>query len=311
MEAQERTPSVPPKASMPPTPTAPGASAARSAVPAPDLADETLPGEPLVAPQAAVPVELFGPGVEEKMRIAGLNFYYGKAQALYDISLRIPAKHVTAFIGPSGCGKSTFLRTLDRMYETVKNTRVEGEVLLDGQNIFGLDVTSLRRRVGMVFQKSNPFPKSIFDNVAYGLRVNGGLSRSQVAEHVERSLVRSALWDEVKHKLHQSAYGLSGGQQQRLCIARALAVDPEVLLLDEPCSALDPIATAKIEELLLTLADSCTIVIVTHNMQQAARVSDYTGFFLLGRLVEFDRTEKIFQNPAKKETEDYVTGRFG
>ena len=184
-------------------------------------------------------------------------------------------------------------------------------MLLDGEDIFDLDVTSVRRRVGMVFQRSNPFPKSIFDNVAYGLRVNGGLSRAQVAEHVERSLVRAALWDEVKHKLHESAYGLSGGQQQRLCIARALAVDPEVLLLDEPCSALDPIATAKIEELLLGLANSCTIVIVTHNMQQAARVSDYTGFFLMGKLVEFDRTEQIFQAPACKETEDYVTGRFG
>jgi phosphate transport system ATP-binding protein len=184
-------------------------------------------------------------------------------------------------------------------------------VLLDGENIFKLDVTSLRRRVGMVFQKSNPFPKSIFENVAYGLRVNGGVSRAQIEEQVEKSLVRAALWDEVKHKLHQSAYGLSGGQQQRLCIARALAIDPEVLLLDEPCSALDPIATSKIEELLIGLAGSCTIVIVTHNMQQAARVSDYTGFFLLGKMVEFDKTTKIFENPAKKETEDYVTGRFG
>ena len=264
-----------------------------------------------VAAEAAPTAELFGPGVAEKLRVTGLNFFYGDAQALHDVSLRIPTKHVTAFIGPSGCGKSTFLRTLNRMYETVKNTRVEGEVLLDGEDIFGLDVTSVRRRVGMVFQRSNPFPKSIFDNVAYGLRVNGGLSRAQVAEQVERSLVRSALWEEVKHKLHDSAYGLSGGQQQRLCIARALAVDPEVLLLDEPCSALDPIATAKIEELLLGLADSCTIVIVTHNMQQAARVSDYTGFFLMGKLVEFDRTERIFQAPACKETEDYVTGRFG
>ena len=262
-------------------------------------------------PERPVATELFGAGVEEKMRVERLNFFYGKTQALYDISILVPTKHVTAFIGPSGCGKSTFLRTLNRMFETVKGTRVEGEVRLDGEDIFHLDVTSLRRRVGMVFQKSNPFPKSIFENVAYGLRVNGNLSRAQIAEQVERSLVRSALWDEVKHKLHQSAYSLSGGQQQRLCIARALAVDPEVLLLDEPCSALDPIATSKIEELLLGLANSCTIVIVTHNMQQAARVSDYTGFFLLGRLIEYDRTEKIFQNPAQKETEDYVTGRFG
>jgi phosphate transport system ATP-binding protein len=250
-------------------------------------------------------------GLGVKLSVSDLNFHYGAAQALYGINLRVATNHITAFIGPSGCGKSTFLRTLNRMCDTVRNTRVSGEVLLDGEDIFKLDVTALRRRVGMVFQKSNPFPKSIFDNVAYGLRVNGGLTRAQIAEQVERSLVRSALWDEVKHKLHQSAYSLSGGQQQRLCIARALAVDPEVLLLDEPCSALDPIATSKIEELLIGLASSCTIVIVTHNMQQAARVSDYTGFFLLGKLVEFDRTEQIFQNPAKKETEDYVTGRFG
>ncbi len=255
--------------------------------------------------------DLFAPGVEDKMKVTGMNFFYGKAQALYDISIRLPTNHVTAFIGPSGCGKSTFLRTLNRMCDTVKGTRIEGDVRLDGEDVFSLDVTSVRRRVGMVFQRSNPFPKSIFDNVAYGLRVNGGLSRAQVAEHVERSLVRSALWDEVKHKLHESAYGLSGGQQQRLCIARALAVDPEVLQLDEPCSALDPISTAKIEELLLVLANSCTIVIVTHNMQQAARVSDYTGFFLMGKLIEFDKTEQIFQAPSRKETEDYVTGRFG
>ena len=255
--------------------------------------------------------DLFPPGLEEKLRVTGLNFHYGASQALYEISLRVAANHVTAFIGPSGCGKSTFLRTLNRMSETVRDTRVSGEVLLDGEDIFRLDVTALRRRVGMVFQKSNPFPKSIFDNVAYGLRVGGGLTRTQIADQVEKSLVRSALWDEVKHKLHQSAYSLSGGQQQRLCIARALAVDPEVLLLDEPCSALDPIATSKIEELLIGLASTCTIVIVTHNMQQAARVSDYTGFFLLGRLMEFDRTVQIFENPARKETEDYVTGRFG
>ncbi len=247
----------------------------------------------------------------EKMRASGIDFFYDRTQALFDVSMSIRANHVTACIGPSGCGKSTFLRTLNRMSETVLRTRITGDITLDGADIFKLDVTALRRRVGMVFQKSNPFPKSIFENVAYGLRIDGGLSRGQIAEQVERSLVRAALWDEVKHKLHQSALGLSGGQQQRLCIARALAVDPEVLLLDEPCSALDPIATAKIEELLLTLADSCTIVIVTHNMQQAARVSDYTGFFLMGRLVEFDRTEKIFQNPVRKETEDYITGRFG
>jgi phosphate transport system ATP-binding protein len=303
MEAPERKPIM-----SVPRPHVPSPLPADFAAPEPDMA---------VAPQRAVardipvPAELFAPGVEEKMRVTGLDFFYGKSQALWDISIRIPTNHVTAFIGPSGCGKSTFLRTLNRMCDTVKNTRVKGEVLLDGEDVFKLDVTALRRRVGMVFQRSNPFPKSIFDNVAYGLRVNGGLSRSQIAEQVERSLVRAALWDEVKHKLHQSAFGLSGGQQQRLCIARGLAVDPEVLLLDEPCSALDPIATSKIEELLLVLADSCTIVIVTHNMQQAARVSDYTGFFLLGKLVEFDRTERVFQAPSKKQTEDYVTGRFG
>jgi len=271
--------------------------------------DSAAPADALSASSPSpLPSPVEGP---EKIRATGVDFHYGSTQALFGVSMTVRANHVTACIGPSGCGKSTFLRTLNRMSETVPNTRVSGEITLDGEDIFGLDVTALRRRVGMVFQKSNPFPKSIFENVAYGLRIGGGLTRAQLAEQVERSLVRAALWDEVKHKLHQSAYSLSGGQQQRLCIARALAVDPEVLLLDEPCSALDPIATAKIEELLLTLADSCTIVIVTHNMQQAARVSDHTGFFLLGKLVEFDRTEKIFQNPSKKETEDYITGRFG
>jgi phosphate transport system ATP-binding protein len=270
--------------------------------------DPPPPGPP--APRTAAS-ELVGAGVKQKLQVSNLDFFYGPTQALWDITLGVAANHVTAFIGPSGCGKSTFLRTLNRMSDTVPGTRVTGGVHLDGDDIFKLDVTELRRRVGMVFQKSNPFPKSIFDNVAYGLRVSGGLTRNEIAEQVEKSLVRAALWDEVKHKLHQSAYSLSGGQQQRLCIARALAVDPEVLLLDEPCSALDPIATSKIEELLLGLAKTCTIVIVTHNMQQAARVSAYTGFFLLGKLVEFDRTEQIFQNPRKKETEDYVTGRFG
>jgi phosphate transport system ATP-binding protein len=307
MEAHERTPEprVPrpaPPISAPPVSAPPPGDPPRHA---------GVQATPAAATAGPAPADLFGSGVEEKIRVTGLNFFYGKSQALHDISIRLPTNHVTAFIGPSGCGKSTFLRTLNRMCDTVKGARVDGNVLLDGQDIFDLDVTSVRRRVGMVFQRSNPFPKSIFDNVAYGLRVNGGLSRAQIAEQVERSLVRSALWDEVKHKLHDSAYGLSGGQQQRLCIARALAVDPEVLLLDEPCSALDPISTSKIEELLLVLADSCTIVIVTHNMQQAARVSDYTGFFLMGRLVEFDKTEQIFQAPARKETEDYVTGRFG
>ena len=244
-----------------------------------------------------------------KLKTVNLNFYYGAYQALHGINLAVPANRITALIGPSGCGKSTFLRTLNRISETIRNTRVEGEVLLDDENVLGVDVTALRRRVGMVFQKSNPFPKSIFDNVAYGLKVNGFSGSLQ--EAVERSLQRAALWEEVKDKLHKSAYALSGGQQQRLCIARALAVDPEVLLLDEPCSALDPIATAKIEDLLFTLKDQCTIVIVTHNMQQAARVADRTGFFLLGRLIEYNTTEIIFKTPARQETEDYITGRFG
>ena len=248
-------------------------------------------------------------GGESKLRAANLNFYYGPYQALHDITLDVPANQITALIGPSGCGKSTFLRTLNRISETIRNTRVEGEILLDGENVMAVDVTALRRRVGMVLQKSNPFPKSIFDNVAYGLKVNG--FRGALADAVEHSLKRAALWDEVKDKLHKSAYALSGGQQQRLCIARALAVDPEVLLLDEPCSALDPIATAKIEDLLFMLKDQCTILIVTHNMQQAARVADRTGFFLLGKLIEYNTTEIIFKTPAKQETEDYITGRFG
>ena len=246
-----------------------------------------------------------------KLTAKNIDFYYGQFQALHSISLDIPSNKVTAFIGPSGCGKSTFLRTMNRMFETVRNTRVEGELNLDGENLFGMDVTDVRRRVGMVFQKSNPFPKTIFDNVAYGLRVNGIRKNSMVAEAVERSLTRAALWAEVKDKLNKPASALSGGQQQRLCIARALAVEPEVLLLDEPCSALDPIATLKIEELLFQIKEITTIVIVTHNMQQAARLADFTGFFLLGKLIEIDVTKKIFQNPGKKETEDYVTGRFG
>lgn len=246
-----------------------------------------------------------------KLAVSGLNFYYGARQVLHNVSLSILERKITALIGPSGCGKSTFLRTLNRMYETVRYARVEGEVLLDGEDIFSMDVATSRRRVGMVFQKSNPFPKTIFENVAYGLRVNGLASKMNLREAVEASLERAALWDEVKDQLHKSAYALWGGQQQRLCIARALAVGPEVLLLDEPCSALDPIATAKIEDLLFSLKESCTIVIVTHNMQQAARVADYTGFFLLGRLIEFNETKTIFKKPARKETEDYITGRFG
>jgi len=248
-----------------------------------------------------------------KFTVRNLNFYYGPKQALYDVSIDIAEHKITALIGPSGCGKSTFLRSLNRMQETVRHARVEGELELDGENIFELDPAQLRRRVGMVFQKPNPFPKTIFENVAYGPRVNGWAhaGKRTLGEVVEHSLKRAALWEEVKDSLHKSAYALSGGQQQRLCIARALAVDPEVLLLDEPCSALDPISTSKIEELLFTLKESCTCVIVTHNMQQAARVADFTGFFLLGKLVEFNDTRTIFKTPARKETEDYITGRFG
>src|SRR5579883_2507345 len=246
-----------------------------------------------------------------KVSVGGLNFFYGPRQVLFDISLEIPEGKITALIGPSGCGKSTFLRTLNRMNETVPNTRAEGSVLLDGENIFDMDVVQLRRRVGMVFQKSNPFPKSIFENVAYGLRVNGLERGVTIAEVVEKSLRRAALWDEVKDQLHKSAYALSGGQQQRLCIARALAVEPEVLLLDEPCSALDPVNTAKIEELLFHLKENCTLVIVTHNMQQAARVSDATAFLLNGDLIEFRPTPQLFTTPSDPRTEAYITGRFG
>lgn len=244
-----------------------------------------------------------------KLCVEGMNFFYGSFQALTDIGLQVETNRITALIGPSGCGKSTFLRTLNRISDTVRGARWEGDVLLDGQNIRELDVSDLRRRVGMVFQRPNPFPKSIFDNIAYGPRVNG--IRGNLTEVVEKSLRRAALWDEVKDKLQKSAYALSGGQQQRLCIARALAVDPEVLLLDEPCSALDPIATAKIEDLLTSIRNECTVVIVTHNMQQAARVADTTGFFLMGKLIEFGKTDIIFKNPEKRETEDYITGRFG
>jgi len=248
-------------------------------------------------------------GLSMRMTVSKVNFFYGAKQTLFDISLGIATNKVTALIGPSGCGKSTLLRTLNRMHETVRGARLQGEILLDGQNILGQDVTSLRRRIGMVFQRPNPFPKSIFDNVAYGPRING--SKVAIAESVEKSLRRAALWDEVKDHLHKSAYELSGGQQQRLCIARALAVDPEVLLLDEPCSALDPISTAKIEELLVQLKDLCTIVTVTHNMQQAARISDFTAFLLLGQLIEFSSTPQLFTTPGDPRTEAYITGRFG
>jgi len=249
-----------------------------------------------------------------KIDVQDLGFFYGETQALAEISLTIPSHRVTAFIGPSGCGKSTFLRTLNRMNDIIPGTRVQGRVVIDDQDIYadGTDVVELRRRVGMVFQKSNPFPKSIFENVAYGLRINGmASSRPELAGRVEESLRSAALWDEVKDRLDESALSLSGGQQQRLCIARALAIRPEILLMDEPASALDPIATQRIEELIYALKSEYTIVIVTHNMQQAARVSDSTAVFWLGRLVEYDRTDKIFTAPSERLTEDYVTGRFG
>ena len=249
-----------------------------------------------------------------KIEVEGLNFFYGETQALVDISITIPSHQVTAFIGPSGCGKSTFLRTLNRMNDIIPGTRIQGRVSMDGDNIYadGTDVVELRRRVGMVFEKSNPFPKSIFESVAYRLRINGmAKDHAELAGRVEASLEAAALWDEVKDRLNESALSLSGGQQQRLCIARALAIRPEILLMDEPASALDPIATQRIEELIHHLKSEYTIVIVTHNMQQAARVSDFTAVFWLGRLVEFDRTDKIFTAPGEKITEDYVTGRFG
>ena len=248
-----------------------------------------------------------------KITVRGFDFYYGANKVLHGITLDIPRNRVTALIGPSGCGKSTFLRSINRMNDIIPGARAAGTILVDDVDVYqsGIDVVSLRRRVGMVFQKSNPFPKSIYDNVAYGLRINGLRDKRKLDDAIERSLQRAALWDEVKDRLNASALALSGGQQQRLCIARALAVDPEVLLMDEPASALDPIATQKIEELVYELKNNYTIVIVTHNMQQAARVSDRTAFFMLGKLVEYDDTRTIFMNPAEKLTEDYITGRFG
>ncbi len=250
---------------------------------------------------------------EPKIAVRDFDFYYGDFKALHGINLDIPAQKVTAFIGPSGCGKSTFIRSINRMNDIIPEAHAEGNIIIDGKDIYGpgTDAVELRRRVGMVFQKSNPFPKSIYDNVAYGLRIGGVRNKRQLDATVERSLARAALWDEVKGRLQDSAMTLSGGQQQRLCIARALAVDPEILLMDEPASALDPIATSKIEELIYELKDNYTIVIVTHNMQQAARVSDRTAFFMLGKLIEYGETREIFMNPREKMTEDYVTGRFG
>ncbi len=252
-------------------------------------------------------------GEKVKLSVRGLNFFYGKFHALKNINLDIPERKVTAFIGPSGCGKSTLLRTFNRMFELYPEQRAEGQILLDGRNILekGEDVSLIRAKVGMVFQKPTPFPMSIYDNIAFGVRLFENLPRAEMDERVEWALKKAALWGEVKDKLDQSGASLSGGQQQRLCIARGIAIKPEVLLLDEPCSALDPISTAKIEELIVELKEDYTVVIVTHNMQQAARVSDLTAFFYLGELVEFAPTDALFTSPAKKQTEDYVTGRFG
>ena len=261
---------------------------------------------------AAAPPESLEPRAAF-LQVRNFNFFYGKKQALFEVNLTIPAHQVTAFIGPSGCGKSTLLRNFNRMNELIDGVRHEGDILLDGHSIYdkSVEVIALRRTIGMVFQKSNPFPKSIYENIVYSLRIAGVRSKSTLDEAVERSLRGAALWDEVKDRLHDNALGLSGGQMQRLCIARAIANQPEVLLMDEPCSALDPIATAKVEDLIHELKRDFTIVIVTHNMQQATRCSDQTAFFYLGRLIEFDWTEKIFSNPAEKQTEDYITGRFG
>jgi phosphate transport system ATP-binding protein len=255
------------------------------------------------------------PGKSTKIMVKGMNFYYGTSLALKNISMKIQPNKVTALIGPSGCGKSTFLRSLNRMNDLIDGARVEGEITIDGMNIYDklIDVVDLRKKVGMIFQKSNPFPKSVYENVAYGPRVNGMFkgNKKKLDDIVEKSLKQAALWEEVKDRLNESALGLSGGQQQRLCIARAMAIEPEILLMDEPASALDPISTAKIEELIHDLKKDFTIVIVTHNMQQAARVSDNTAFFYIGELVEYDKTVKIFTNPSKKQTEDYISGRFG
>lgn len=252
-------------------------------------------------------------GEKTKLSIRNLSVFFGEKQILHDVTLDVPENRVTAIIGPSGCGKSTLLRSINRMNDFYENLQVRGEILLDGENIYGdsVDPVALRRRIGMVFQRPNPFPKSIFENVAYGLRIQGWKNKKAVQERVEESLRAAALWDEVKDRLYASAFELSGGQQQRLCIARAIAVEPEVLLMDEPASALDPIATARIEELIKKLRERYTIVLVTHNMQEAARVSDYTAFLLMGRLIEFGPTAQIFTNPRRKETEDYLTGRFG
>ncbi len=276
-------------------------------------ADSSFPGIRTEVQGRLTPGDSSEPA-EVRVAVNKFNFWYGTHRALHDISMDIYARHVTAIIGPSGCGKSTFLRSLNRMNDVISNVRMEGEIVVDGQNIISpdIDVVALRRNVGMVFQQPNPFPKSIFDNIAYGLRINGLTNSAAEREsRVEEALRHAAIWDEVKDRLHKNALSMSGGEQQRLCIARALAVRPEILLMDEPASALDPISTAKIEDLIFRLKKEYTIVIVTHNMQQAARVSDYTAFFLQGELVEMGPTVDIFTNPRDKRTEDYITGRFG
>jgi phosphate transport system ATP-binding protein len=265
------------------------------------------------APFVAHAAASAGAPKDDVIRCEGVSLFYGQKQALFDISLGCKKNAVTAFIGPSGCGKSTLLRCLNRMNDLIDGVRIDGTILIHGKSIYerGVDVTQIRKRFGMVFQKSNPFPKTIYENVVYGLRIQGIKSKGVLDEACEKSLRGAALWDEVKDRLQDSALGLSGGQMQRICIARAIAVEPEILLMDEPCSALDPIATSKVEELIFELKERFTIVIVTHNMQQAARVSDETGFFMLGKLIEFDKTEMIFTKPRQKTTEDYITGRFG
>jgi phosphate transport system ATP-binding protein len=264
--------------------------------------------------EATEPADALDPGIENPvLDVRKLSLWYGATQALFDISLLIPEKQITAFIGPSGCGKSTLLRCFNRLNDLIDEVRIEGHILFEGANIRdpNAEVNALRKRIGMVFQKSNPFPKSIYENVAYGPRIQGTRDRRELDEIVERSLVSAALWDEVKDRLGDSALGLSGGQQQRLCIARAIAVEPDVILLDEPCSALDPIATAKIEELMIDLKQRYTLVIVTHNMQQASRISDYTAFLYLGKLIEYQETDRLFIKPIMQQTEEYITGRFG
>jgi phosphate transport system ATP-binding protein len=288
-----------------------------------DIMDTTDPGAPPAVSRPLPPRLEVTPGSRDavadfdtmpsKLSVRNLDFFYGKQQALYANDLEIKEHRVTAIIGPSGCGKSTHLRCYNRIYELYRDQKATGEVTLDGQNILaaGTDLLSLRRRVGMIFQKPSPFPMTVFDNIAYGLRMHFKLSRSELSERVEDALKRGALWEEVKNKLSEPGLALSGGQQQRLCIARAIAAEPELILMDEPCSAIDPVGTAKIEELVQELKSSYTIALVTHNMQQAARVSDYTAFFFEGRIIEFGATTQIFENPARKQTEEYITGRFG